>query len=267
MSDAAIKQKRVRSPNYPAISLKEGIKRAKEFWDKEKRNAAPVRVAASIWGYQPKSSGGLTTIAAMISYGLMQDEGAKESRRIKLTETAQRIILETRESPSERDILIREAALKPRIYSQVLASFPDSQPSDDTLRHYLIFDLKFNDEAVSSFIRDFRETVEYAKLYDSVNISEDEGDKTEVDGDRNKLLNPISRLVEAPNRPKKPEVKPGMKQEVFTLSEGDVVLQWPDRLSLESLEDFEDWWKIMLRKVKRAAAKKYDPKLDEAETA
>jgi hypothetical protein len=32
-----------------------------------------------------------------------------------------------------------------------------------------------------------------------------------------------------------------MKQEVFTLAEGDVVLQWPSELSMESYTDFKDW--------------------------
>jgi hypothetical protein len=42
------------------------------------------------------------------------------------------------------------------------------------------------------------------------------------------------------------------KQDVFSLPEGEVVLQWPEPLSSESYEDFESWLKLVLRKVKRA---------------
>ena len=44
----------------------------------------------------------------------------------------------------------------------------------------------------------------------------------------------------------------GRKQDVFSLPEGEVVLQWPEPLSSESYEDFESWLKLVLRKVKRA---------------
>jgi hypothetical protein len=44
----------------------------------------------------------------------------------------------------------------------------------------------------------------------------------------------------------------GRKQDVFSLPEGEVVLQWPEPLGSESYEDFESWLKLVLRKVKRA---------------
>ena len=36
------KRKRMRSPAYPYINLETAIKRAKEFYEKEQRNAAPA---------------------------------------------------------------------------------------------------------------------------------------------------------------------------------------------------------------------------------
>ena len=49
--------------------------------------------------------------------------------------------------------------------------------------------------------------------------------------------------------------KPGMNNEVFALEEGDVVLQWPSKLSLEDFEDLEAWLKIILRKARRASVR------------
>lgn len=43
-----------------------------------------------------------------------------------------------------------------------------------------------------------------------------------------------------------------MKEDVFSLREGDVTLQWPETLSAESYQDLEDWTKLLLRKIKRA---------------
>ena len=50
---------------------------------------------------------------------------------------------------------------------------------------------------------------------------------------------------------KRNKVKPGMNEDAFTMKEGTVVLQWPDRLSQESYEDLEAWAQLVLRKVKR----------------
>ena len=47
---------------------------------------------------------------------------------------------------------------------------------------------------------------------------------------------------------------PKMKQDVFSLAEGEVVLSWPTPLSADSIEDLKSWLKIMERKISRAQA-------------
>ena len=42
-----------------------------------------------------------------------------------------------------------------------------------------------------------------------------------------------------------------MKEDVFALAEGDVVLQWPESLSQESFKDLKAWADIVLRKIER----------------
>ena len=39
---------------------------------------------------------------------------------------------------------------------------------------------------------------------------------------------------------------------MFSLPEGEVVLEWPEPLSPESYEDFESWINLVLRRVKRS---------------
>jgi len=43
-----------------------------------------------------------------------------------------------------------------------------------------------------------------------------------------------------------------MNQDVFTLEEGNVSIQWPKALSKESYQDLEDWLELIKRKAKRA---------------
>jgi hypothetical protein len=38
---------------------------------------------------------------------------------------------------------------------------------------------------------------------------------------------------------------------VFTLEEGEALLQWPANLSPESVTDLEDWLALVLKKLKR----------------
>jgi hypothetical protein len=47
-----------------------------------------------------------------------------------------------------------------------------------------------------------------------------------------------------------------LRQDVFSITEGDVVLSWPASLSLESIEEIKDWLKIAERKIARSEKSK-----------
>jgi hypothetical protein len=49
-----------------------------------------------------------------------------------------------------------------------------------------------------------------------------------------------------------------MRQDVFSITEGDVVLSWPASLSLESIEEIKDWLKIAERKITRSEKSKVE---------
>jgi hypothetical protein len=78
-----VKRKRQRSPAYPFINLETALRRAKEFYEKEVRNAVNIKIAAKHWGYEEKSSGGLQTAATLISFGLLRDEGTQAAAYAK----------------------------------------------------------------------------------------------------------------------------------------------------------------------------------------
>jgi hypothetical protein len=46
-------------------------------------------------------------------------------------------------------------------------------------------------------------------------------------------------------------VRPGVRQDTFTLDEGPAMLQYPAKMTAESFEDFEDWLNLQLKKIKR----------------
>jgi hypothetical protein len=313
-NDTDEKRKRQRSPAYPFINLEAALKRAKEFYDKEGRNAVNIKVAAKHWGYDEKSSGGLQTTATLLSFGLLQDEGAGEKRKLQLTQNALRILLDTRPESPERAQAIKTAALAPKIHQQIWSKWGNSLPSDDSLRFALTVEWKppFNEKAVDGFIREYKDTIAFAKLSESDKVSLGEvdpgdGDDTPeeldyvpkvgdyvqwepngilqfaepkrvarlsqdgrfafVDGSPTGL--PIAEITkhDQPKMPipptpplgNRPDLKPtprkaNMREDVFSLAEGNVTFQWPSPLSPDSIADLKDWLRILERKVTRSAA-------------
>ncbi len=247
-----------RSISYPSITLEEAIKRAEQFWNAEKKNAAPVEAAVTHWNYSQKSSGGKLVVAALISYGLMIDSGSNQGRQVQLTARALDILLSLIDSP-ERIKALQEAVKSPKIYNDLLTKWDAANlPSDHTIKSYLIKDKDFNANTVDAFIKDFRVSVSYAKLDSSsyssnvndISSNTDNIEETpalnEVVGNLTKSLTLAGSGFQIPSN----EIQ-GMRHDVFALSEGNVVMQWPEKMSAESYEDFKDWVELMLRKIKR----------------
>ena len=69
----------------------------------------------------------------------MQDEGTGDKRKVKLTQNALKILLDARADSSEKEGLIKQAALAPKIHQQIWTRWGANGISDDNLRHTLIF--------------------------------------------------------------------------------------------------------------------------------
>lgn len=179
--------KRERSPNSPGIDVGAAIKRARTFFEAERRNAAPPDAALEHWGYRPKTGAGLRVLATLKQFGLMTDEGSGDTRQVKLSPLGLRIILDERPDSPDREVAIREAALAPRVYKQIWDKYEGSLPSDINLRHELVNYRGFTTEGAIDFIKHFRKTVAFANLSESGNIApeledtETPEDDTEMD--------------------------------------------------------------------------------------
>ena len=301
------KRKRMRSPEHPFINLEVALKRAKQFYDIEARNAASVNVAVKHWEYEPKSSGGLQTAATLISFGLMKDEGTGAKRKLQLTQLALRILLDQRPDSAERAALIKQVALTPKIHKQLWARWGATMPSDAEVRHTLTVDWEppFNDKSVDGFIKEYKDTIAFAKLNESYQVSapineegaqvgdgatyvpkvgdyiqwesagllrlpepkrvrgfSPDGKFALIDGSNTGI--PVAELIKeqtpaaTPPPPVIQVAQPGrqMQEDIFSLKEGKVVLQWPTPLSEESVLDLKDWLKIVERKFARAVPTK-----------
>ncbi|PWB97057.1 hypothetical protein [Homoserinimonas hongtaonis] len=162
---AAVKGRPKRSPSYPAIDLGSALQRAELLYRAERQNAIPVEVAIKHWGYKSPSGRSNAIVSALKKYGLVVDSGTGRSRKIQITDATRRI-LEHPDS-SERLAMIQKAALLPRIHNEMWNKYGASNmPSNDAWAWELKEDLDFTDVGAVDFIKEYRETIRFAKLDD-----------------------------------------------------------------------------------------------------
>jgi hypothetical protein len=272
-----------RSPSYPMFSLAQAIDKARVIYDNCKRSYTTPDAIAKLLGFSQHIGGpGGRTMSALRQYGLLEESGGKS----RISDRAYTLTQFPSDSP-ERIQAIKAAIREPSLFRELLTEFSDGV--SDTILNSNLLRRGFNPDVISDVIRVFRETialdeshnVEYhpiqvgdyvqwesqgALCFDKpkrINRLSDDGKFAFFDGSNSGV--PVEQLIKesAPEMEDggKPEIKkappkPGMKSEVFTLDEGEVVLQWPSTMSAESYEDFKDWLDLIIRKAKRAADKK-----------
>lgn len=161
------KKQRVRSPNYPIMALDKAIELADALHKNQNRYLVPIEAAAKDWGISTKGSYVAQHVATLSSYGLIDVEGEKEARKIKISELAFQIIIDKRPESQQRDALLREAALSPDIFNKIYEDYSSGLPADHTLEYELVGKYKFNQRAVRSFIDIIKTTFAFANVYKS----------------------------------------------------------------------------------------------------
>lgn len=177
-----VKRQEGRSPAYPFMPVQKALERAHELYNQESTHAAPLKSALGAWSYSPKSSGGRQTLATMRYYGLIDVTGEGDSRMIKVSEIARKIILDKREDGAERRALIRQVALMPSAHKTLYQEYPSGLPSDGKVHHFLVFRKGFNNDAANELIAEFKETASYLGLYEPQNPA-DKSEEVADDGD------------------------------------------------------------------------------------
>lgn len=89
----ATRRARNRSPAHPAFDLKTALERTRIFYDCEHFSWAPLASTLKQWGYGPKSSSGLRTLAALRHFSLLDETGTGRERCFRLSALAQTILL------------------------------------------------------------------------------------------------------------------------------------------------------------------------------
>lgn len=251
-----------RSPNFPFISLEKAIYRAEEFYHANLLARANAGVAVEVWGYAAKSSGGQQTIAALVAYGLLEEEGSGPSRKLWLSPLGKAIVLDERPGSEDRKTAIREAAKNPRIFNELLEIYSETGiPSDPHIKHTLQSEYHFPPKKVVEFIKIFRQTIDFAGINGRSEEMEERPSRSDVTREevfRGEMV-PARTSASVVQRPE----PAGMKQDTIDLDEGLAVLQWPANISMESLQEIKDWLSFQIRRMEQRAKRSAQVEDDE----
>src|SRR5258708_29530069 len=71
-----------RSPNYPGIDVKEAIEKARKIYDSEHTHEVARDTIFQHWGYKPGVGPALVALAALRSFGLLEDGKGPKSQKL-----------------------------------------------------------------------------------------------------------------------------------------------------------------------------------------
>jgi hypothetical protein len=153
---------RHRSPAYPAFDLKRAIDKARRMYEEHKRAAPPVDTLKGTLGYGARTSRGLRAISALIQFGLIE-KGGEDGAGFRLSEVGLNILLRRDDDPVRLE-RIRAAAAGPALYKKIAERWKEALPEEREIANFLLFDLRFNPEAVPGIIRAIRSTWDFAGM-------------------------------------------------------------------------------------------------------
>jgi hypothetical protein len=155
---------RKKSPRAPSISLEQALDGAVRIYEKERRHPAPADAVAQHLGYKSANNGTAVKAMASIRYFGLLDRPAEGMLAVaKDVESYQYA-----PSPDLRQELLKRWLKTPVIFAELLDNFKDGLPSDPTLRYEFI-QRGFLPDAVDAAVTVFRQSVDFARYFESSN--------------------------------------------------------------------------------------------------
>lgn len=163
---------RMRSPNYPAIPLRQAIGLVEKIFRADRTNVIDKDVAAEHMGYSGLTGRTLKLLGALSQFALL-DKAIKG--KVRVSKTAVSILHGTDEDERASAILL--AARSPALFRRIAEAF--DEPSEKTITSFLMKE-GFTDAAVAPVLRSYRETNAFLAAQ---GVSESYGKGVEIDPD------------------------------------------------------------------------------------
>ncbi len=207
----------VRSPNYPAISLPEAVKRAERVFKQEQRHPADKEVIAKAIGYGGLNGGSNVVISALTKYGLLEPVGKGE--QLRLSGEALDILIHD-SGEHERIKAVQKTAFTPSLFNELFDLYGIDIPSDHNLRATLL-KKGFNQKTVDSVIRSYRDTIEFviAETQDSnMESIEEEREVTTMQTQTPRQASPDSSNALRSDLAPSPSLEKGVNESEYVLT-------------------------------------------------
>ena len=175
------KPRQGRSPGSPKVDLRRALDLAKIVYGQTKQHPVATEAVFHAWKIKPSSGQAAVTVAALKYFGLLEamTQRSPDGGKVRVSDLALNILLDEREGSEERAKRIREAALMPKIHSDLWARYKGELPEDRSLRFHLLRDLGFTESGADDFIDQFRSTLAFADLRPGDVQSDEKDDKVE----------------------------------------------------------------------------------------
>lgn len=154
--------KRKRSPAFPYVGINEVTQYLRAFYDASKGNFSPINLAFTSMGLKTTSSTSNRIMSTMLGYGILEDEGSRNDKKVKITQIGERLLKESREELLLR--VKREAVLNDEMMNNVFSKYKNSLPNDAIMKSSLEIDFQFTEDAAKRFIKVIRDNYSYAEL-------------------------------------------------------------------------------------------------------
>lgn len=149
---------RMRSPNFPALTLEEAMKVAGELYSKVRKVTLDREAAAKELGYSGLTGRSLKVLGALNQYGLIDNVSKGKCHVTDLAETALHGFPE-----EEKAGAIRRAARSPALFRAIFDEYGEDIQSEHAIRS-LLLKRGFTDKGVESALQSFLATQRYAVL-------------------------------------------------------------------------------------------------------
>lgn len=207
---------------FPFINLQKALVRAKDLHEADRNNKGlGIPSVFAAWGYSEKSSGGFQTVGALMTYGILEDEGSNADRRVRFTADGRRYF--ATELDEDRDSLRRVFARTPPLLGHLTHQWGDRIPPDHVARTYLKTEVGLNDQSARAVLGIYKDNLNYA------------GHGGEAEGRESQDSAP------APDQPSVELPRPTVKVGDFVQWTSEGVLQFPSPKRVRWVDDSGDW--------------------------